>query len=472
MSRSIHTTRKSLAALRSRRFTDEKERTEAISEAETELTRKRRIKWLVAEERRRPTLPAGIRTSPTSVAVTIRDLHPHVYHAVSESDVRAVMDALPATAVHGINEIRLCLGSKYIAERREDLGGEPDPYTGRLGSAHFPGVYSGTVLGTYFPARGLITIYAYVVDRTRSPVPWTIGELYLRLLALKTLVHEVAHFHDRTARVKRGRWLADRHENLEWYAEKMEHQWTTDVVAPYLERTYARECRLFESWVEQRGGIRLPLRFFAGDSRRTERDGLTRLVFSTSGAFDCWIERLPRCASARDAHFALARELHYADCYNECLTILDRILKNDTADTVARGFRADTLVHLDRLDEALADADSVIAADPTETDGWIARSDVLECRKQWSALLETCERWSGTRHGNGRHRRECYRYLAIACCALDDLQRMEDCLSAYWRMFRFKDPEVAKRRALWMRRAIFRRAGKPLADDPMRKFVS
>lgn len=469
MSRSIHTTRKSLAALKTRKFADEKERAEALSEAETALTRKRRIKWLASEERHR-TPPDGARTTPMSVSVTVQDLRAHVYHAVSESDIRAVMEQLPATAVHGISEIRLCLGSKYIAERVEDLGGKPDPYTGRLGSPSFPGVYTGTVLGTYFPARGLITIYAYVVDRSRLPVPWPICELFLRLLALKTLVHEVAHFHDRTARVSRGRWLADRHENLEWYAEKMEHRWTTEIVAPYLEHRYAKECRLFESWVEQRGGTTLPLRFFAGDSRRTERDGLTRLVFSTSGAFEDWIERLPRCGSPRDAKFALARELHYADSYNECVAILNRILDNDAADAIARGFRADTLVHLDRLDEALVDADSVIAADPTQTDGWIARAHVLECRKQWSALRETCEKWSATKHGSGRHRRECYRHLAIACCALDDLETMENSLSAYWRMFRFKDPEVVKRRALWMRRAIFRRAGKPLPDDPLKSW--
>lgn len=461
MSRSIHTTRQTLKKLRRQELSTEELQQEALAKAARELQRKRRIKRNVGAERREPEVERTV-LPVDAVPITMLDRAPFVFHAASAEDVRALIALLPPAAVLGVDEVRLFLGNEYMAERRDEARATADPLSGRLGCELFPGVYSGNVLGTYFPSRGRIDLYAYVVDWRRLTVPRLIVELFLRLQALKTLMHELAHFHDRVERVRRGRWLADRHENLEWYAEKMEHQWTAEFVVPYLERRYGKECRQFRAWVRQRGGIELPIGFFGGDSRRTERNGITRMVFSTAGAFESWLGELPRCLNPADARLALAWELHFADYYEECLAILNGILAAEPARLKAKICRADTLVHLERYDEALADADTVIAVAPEESRAWEVRLDVFEGRKDWAGLLVECSRWDAVPRVPLRDPRECHRYRAIAHCALGNAEGMETSLAAYAATFRFKSHEAATRRMGLVRRSVFRRAGKPL----------
>ncbi len=468
MSRSIHTTRKSLARLKRRKFASDDARHEAIDEARAELDRKRRIKRSVKTERHQ-TQPAATPTTVATIPISVLDVGPCVHHAASPDDIRGVFGQLPANAVEGIDEVRLTLGSRYMAERHANLGGTPDPHTGRLGSQLFPGAYAGGVLGSYHPYRGRISIYAYVVQENRLPMPRLICDLYLRLHALKTLVHEVAHFHDHVARIQRGRWLADRFENFEWYAEKMEHKWTEEIVLPFLETTYPKECRALRSWVRLRGGIGLPLEFFAGDSRRTERNGDTRLVFSTSSAFESWLDELPTCITNEDGHLALAWELHYSDQYENCLKVLDGILKRQPAHSKARACRADTLIHLERSDEAIADADSALANNPLETVAWVARARVLEDRKDWNEQIDTCRRWASLPGATKRDRREASRYQATAHCALGDESATETCITRFLGTYRPSDHEGAKRREAFLRRRVYRCAGRPMADDPLAK---
>jgi len=166
-------------------------------------------------------------------------------------------------------------------QKWRDEESEPDPHTGRMGSEWFSGVYCGPYFGLFRPASGLISVYAYVWDKARCPLPQDICELYLRLHALQTLVHEVAHHHDECQRQARGRWLKLRKENIEMYAERMEYEWTRSFVLPYLESTYPRAVRRLRAWVSWHGGIRQPFEFFAGDPRTTCRDGMIRMISNT-----------------------------------------------------------------------------------------------------------------------------------------------------------------------------------------------
>src|SRR5262249_25767415 len=162
------------------------------------------------------------------------------------------------------------------------------------------------------------------------------------------------HHHDHTNRVRRGRWLADRKENVEWYAEKMEHDWTQQMVVPYLAKTYPAEVQALLDFVEHQGGVRLPLGFFAGDSRSTLRNGLIRFTFTTSGAFEFWVTDLPKCTDLAASRLAFAWELHYADHYEECLRVLERVLSEQPDLYDALICKGDTLIHLERHDEAFA----------------------------------------------------------------------------------------------------------------------
>ena len=115
MSRSIHTTHASLAALKQRKFVSEADRSKAVERERSRLRRKRRIKKLVRRERQ-TTAPSGALTNPATVRIEVRDRGHKVWHALTVDDVRAVLDRLPTAARHGIERIRLVLGRAYCAE--------------------------------------------------------------------------------------------------------------------------------------------------------------------------------------------------------------------------------------------------------------------------------------------------------------------------------------------------------------------
>jgi tetratricopeptide (TPR) repeat protein len=168
-----------------------------------------------------------------------------------------------------------------------------------------------------------------------------------------------------------------------------------------------------------------------------------------------------------DSHLALAWELHFADKYDECLAILNRILAAEAGHLQARSCRADTLIHLERYDEALTDAEHVIAKDESDDRAWEAKADVIEHRHDWLGLLTVSEKWlAAARKPKGR-RREAHRYLAIAFCALERDSEMDQSLAAYVTSIRFRSPEGARLRAAIMRRSTFRRAGRPVPPDPL-----
>lgn len=461
MSRSIHTTNRSLAELKRRKFSSEEARQAALTEARFELRRKRRIKRQVNGERR-AVEPEGRRTPAGAIPIRVDDEGLYVLHAASVDDVRAMLDALPPAAVEGLGGVRLLLGREYMMEKSAAKRGTLDPYTGRPGYLMFPGCYAADTLGSYKSSTGVISIYAYVLDQERLQVPQAIAALFLRLQTLKILMHEIAHYHDEVERVRRGRWLSDRRGNFEWYAEKMEHVWADEIVVPYLERTYARECRAFRAWVRQRGGIALPLGFFVGDRRRTERSGPERTVYPTSYAFEDWLKKLPGCGSREESQLALAKLLNRADRYEECLAIVDLLLATNPQDVKARACRAETLLDLGRYEEARDEADAVIEVRPAEHAAWRVRAILMTGMKEWADLLESCIRWEKVRPMPAWIRASCHRFRATAHCALGEREAMEASLVAYGKAVRSKDPEAAKRRLIGVRREVFRRAGQPL----------
>jgi tetratricopeptide (TPR) repeat protein len=458
MSRSIHTTRKTLSRLRKQDFSDPAEKASALREARQQLRRKRTIKWKTEWERNRVEAPVAA-AQAGNILFEVVDLGPYIHHACSEEDLRAVLSALPETAVEGISKIQLGLGKAYIDEAKRREEGEADPYTGRRSWEVFPGVYGGEILGCYHPGTGLIQLHAYVFDPAQLPFEADLLGLYLRLHALATFVHEVAHHHDSCRRVARGRWLADRHENCEWYAEKMEYLWAREVVLPYLERAYPRETKGLLDWVEERGGLRLELEFFLGDPRTTTRDGLIRMASDGHFAFENWVEKLPGCENPVAAWMAFAWELHWADQFELCLQLLDKVLAVDPSHFDARECRADTLGHLGRLEEAFEIANALLREDPACEGAWHILANIHEDREEWRELLEVCRRWEAAHPGFAFSRNH---LRSVALCAL----RRDDELEAELEKFRIHlaskgltEPEQQKRLA-GRRKHIFRRAGR------------
>lgn len=464
MARSIHTTRRTLRELSAKKFPDGQQKQTAIEEAAESLSQKRRIKRMVKFERRlRSPTPAP--TDVSTIPIDVRDQSEFVHHGASADDIRAILDALPESARLGVSRIQLSLGKAYMDERADEFGDDRDPFTKRLSSEVLPGVYCGEILGCFTIKSGLVSVYAYVYDRKRISLPLPLCEFYLRLHALKTFVHEMAHHHDRVARMARGRWRSDRKHTVEWYAEKMEHKWTHEIVLPYLERTYRRDATALKNWVGHRGGIRVGLDFFAGDSRRTQRDGLERLVFTTPSAFESWVEELPRCKTLAESRLAFAWELHYCDLYDQCLELLNSLVAASPNWVPALTCKADTLVHLERLDEALRTAERALELDSTNADAWEIRGDVFEYRKEWRTLLLNCDVWERSGRLARSAQRELLMHRAIAHCGMDRIPEMEAAIGAHLTLFIFKTQEIAARRRKFAFARVFRRAARPVPEQ-------
>lgn len=455
MSRSIHTTRKTLREIAKKEFASEAALDTALEATRRDLKRKRRIKRQVAEERRRPAPPlAG--TDSATIPIEVHHAGPYVHHSASVEDLRAILRLLPTAATDGVTSIKLILAKEFMDEEYADEHEARDPFTGRLSCNTLPGVYSGPCLGTYSRASGQIRLHAYVYDPMQLPLTRRGCELYLRLRALCTFVHELAHHHDVVNRVRRGRWLTDRTEHAEWYAEKMEHTWTRQFVIPYLQATYAPDVKALLDDVEHFGGVRLPLEFFAGDSRRTLRNGMTRFAFTTDGAFESWVAKLPACQNLAASRVAFAWELHFADHYQTCLQVLARVLAEEPDLIAALICQGDTLVHLRRHDEALALAQRVLIREPTNSHAWEICGDVCEDRQDWTGLLVNCDCWLAQVPIDSDSRFGAFQHRAVAYCGLGDTPNMELWIAA-WATFgkRKRNPDS-------IRKWVFRRAGKKL----------
>jgi hypothetical protein len=469
MSRSIHTTLRSASNLRRQDFNDPKVKAQLLKEARQELRRKRCIKLSVLDERERdrrhegnaenePPMALGV---PESIPVEVLDAGPYVHHPLDRDDLVSLLRALPTAAAQGISRIQLSLGKQYNDEHGEYSEGEQrDPWVQRLGCEIFPGVYGGDILGVYSPGSGLIRLHAFVYDPAaveKWPLPEPAFRGYLRLHVMKTFIHEVAHHHDEVVRVQRGRWLADREENMENYAERMEYEWTQRIGLEWLEHRYADEMRALIDWVETFGGARLPLDFFAGDPRHTRRDGLQSLSCSTSGAFQSFVSEVVKERFSKPSPavwLTFAWEVHYSDEYDLCLRIVDRVLAQQPDLLDAQVCRADTLAHLERYDEATDLAGQVLLKQPGLNHAWEIRANVLEARAAWLELIALCEDWEKAGEADDRVPRQRAMYRAIAYCGLERWGEME-----HWVEVRAsKAPTPRVKEAL--RRLVFRRAGK------------
>ncbi len=457
MSRSIHSTRRTLHEVRQKDFASDEEKAAAVKNVRFQLWRKRQIKSSVLAERH-PAEVTGMPVAASEIPVRVIETHEHLYHAASELDIRSVLTRLPPEATEGISLVRLELGLEYMKGKKQ-AHDDVDPWFGRPSGKIFGEVYAGKILGTYYPESGSISLYGYAYDQEKLPLPKRLCELYLRLKVLATLVHEVAHHHDHQCRVNRGRWLADRTENVENYAEIMEHKWTQEVVVPYLEEACPRDVRGLLAWVARKGGLRLPLTFFVGDPRTTLRNGLVRFFFPTDRAFESWVDDLEENPTLLGSRLAFAWELHYCDHYEECLQIVDRCLRQEPHHLPALICRGDTLVHLERFDEALEMAKRVMRDDAGNADAWEICGDVWIAKADWKALLRNCNDWDRIAT-TVDSRKVLQLHRATAYCALGDEVSMEASILDYLALLQPLSPEIVRRREMWLRRSVLRRAGR------------
>ena len=454
MARSIHETRRSWARLRRYDFSNPEEKEAAVGAAVRRLWKKRRIKNAIRRERRQDA-PAQEPVSVSTIPIHVDDDGPLAHHGAAAEDIRAFLEFMPASVTEGIQEIRLCLGTAYMEETGASSS-DRDPFFRRLGSELLPGLFVPPVLGLYTRKSGKIAIFAYVWDKQASlRLPAYVSEFYLRLQTLSVLAHEVAHHHDEARRVARGRWLSDRKETYENYAEKMQWEWMHDFVFPHIERRYGREWQQVEAWVREYGGGAPALELMAGDPRYTTRDGLIRLATSTSEATADLMKAVAEGKSLTESRLAYAWALHYADEYERCLQISTTLVADEPQNAAALTLHADTLEHLDRLDEALTQVDRALTLDANYEPAWRVRVRIMEDLKRWADMLEACDRWI-VQLAESKKAILAHRAQAVALCALGRFAEMEDALAKGIPQRLHGDAKTTET----VRRLIFKRAGR------------
>lgn len=459
MARSHHATLAQLRNATRQDCADPARKAAEVRALRREINQKRAIK----RQRRRETALArqpGVETlktegapvDPETIPIEIeREGDPRfVHHSASPEDVRALLRALPPGMADGLTRVVLGLSKRSIEARTQPGDGEPDPHTGRRGGEVFTGVYCGEILGTYYPRSRHIRLNAHVYDPAALPLPREIAALYLRLRALTTLGHEIAHHFDEVARVARGRWLANGPNRVERYAEAREYALGREVIAPLLRNRYPAESEALESWIERHGGVRIPLEKLAGDPRTTEKHGRVRLQSNAGEAFENWLSAAPETRSDPLAsRLKFAQELHWADEYEPCLRILEGVLAGWPPTLRAWTFKADTLNHLERWEEAETCARTALAMDPACLDAWTELGWAAEGRRQWREALEIAARRLALvdPEKQGPELRWIMISRAVAHCGLGELALMEQCLAR----------GVASPKALPRWRAIVRR---------------
>jgi tetratricopeptide (TPR) repeat protein len=378
LSRSYHTTRRDLAEAERHDYSDTEARAASIRRLKERLHKKRLTKGMAKESRRRresPPMPAA------TIPIRVRDESEFIQYPAGAEDICSVLQALPQGVTDGLKGIELCLGKNDQSRDGEEKGAVPsevDPYVGRQGGEILPGIFTGDVLGTYYPGQAKLRINAYVCRP--EAMDSILVRFYLRMRMLMTLVHEVAHHYDFFARTARGRWLADARDKVEIYAERVEHDWFSQYVVPCLKRDYPDQWEAFNRWMREKAGLELPVEILLGDPRTTARgNGITlRTIFDTGWDFRDFLTTVQQGGNLQEARLSLARGLHYADHYEPALRILDLLTRADRDNIDALVLRADIFNHMGRYREALNISKRVLQREPkweaaleTQVDAWI-----------------------------------------------------------------------------------------------------
>lgn len=199
---------------------------------------------------------------------------------------------------------------------------------------------------------------------------------------------------------------------------KMEHEWTQEIVIPYLYERYHREVASLSRWTKRLGGIALALAALAGDPRITKRSGPPAVSFSIPCAFETWVEELANCKKLWESRLALARQMYFADALENCLEILRTISGADALQPGVRSCEGHALTRLGEFEEALGIAESMLAEDRSCSKAWSLRGDVLREQKRWTELQLNCCEWEKSAMLEKSDLRKLLWYRVVACCAL------------------------------------------------------
>ena len=247
MARSIHDTWGELQRAKDSDWSDPEARDATVEELRANLRRQHAVRTSERRLRRE----GRVRPPPLEVdrlPIVVEDEAPFVFHALGAQDIREIIRRLPPGSVDGLQTIRL-----MVARDPGEPSWPRDPFTGRHRLELLPGVYVAKAQGWYQRSSRTVCIHA-VLCEVSAVAPFVV---WLRLRALQTLLHELAHHFDATFRVGRSRWdLRDRAKGEAW-AERLGGQDNDMLARHYLRDHYPEECERLQSWFETALGVGL-----------------------------------------------------------------------------------------------------------------------------------------------------------------------------------------------------------------------
>lgn len=387
MSRSIHTTRVKLNLERLYQFSNDELKKTGINKIQDELDTKKDIKRRKKLSRRSEKVDSQLLepVDPNGILINVLESSEYIHYPASKKDLIEVAKRLPINAIIGLDSITLCLGKIYQEEEFDGFGEKNyDPYTERRCSGDGP-IYYPPILGIYRSSNSKIFIFAYVYDKQKLKLD--VIEPFLRLKMLMTFIHEVAHHDDNLRRSGQGRCFGLNESRCENYAEAQEALWAKMAVIPYLCEAYPEEYTRLLNWINKMGGADISLNSLIGEySDRI--GGLYRLGFTIESAVDEMIKNVFKGKSNREVMLEFANDLHIGDHYDECMKSLEILLTKDSRDAEALGIKADTLIHLEKYDQAEITAKECLTIAPTNIDALRALCDVQRKRKNWELLKQ------------------------------------------------------------------------------------
>jgi tetratricopeptide (TPR) repeat protein len=382
MSRSIHTTWKDYWEKQRYSYSDREQQENELEEIRQALIRKRAIKKQRRSERKYQIAdPLPPKTSE-SVNIEIRDQGDYVHYPLTEGDVRAVLEILPPGIADGLMSVTFCLGKEYMSEKdSDDPNPGVDPYTGRMGSEHpIPGIFFPPVLGSYNYQSNRIFIYAYVYDC--QSLEDSIVESFLKLQMLNTFLHELAHHEDNHQRIARGRWLGSFDNRMEDYAYRRQGELASDKLEALLYDRYPTEMSKLSAWIKTHGGCSVSI-------REIIKGGI---VFTVAEAVEDVIENVWKGVPKFEVKYRFANYLHYAAFYEEALSILQALLKEDPQNLETKTLMADIYSHQKDYDRAEPAAEEVLSEDPENEPCIFVLSEVYHSSERWPELIEVARK--------------------------------------------------------------------------------
>ncbi len=387
MSRSIHHTRRDLAAITKSEYSDPARCAEEAGKVKSQLALKRRIKAHVyfAEEKAVDAPPTPLDAIP----IIVRDEEQCVHHAATPEDIRAMLARLPRGLCDRLESITLCLGREIQEERIDKAGPHEehvaDPYTGRFGFEKYKGIYCGIALGTYSPRTMRVFLYAYVYD-DNAPHREVL-EILLKCLALSTLAHEISHHNDWTMRMARGRWRMDDKTKGENYAEWLQEELVADCVVPYVKERYPQEVRALLDWLELHTGIALTLGNIMGEWRKSgegtefgEAINLNETIYAIG---------------SQESKAEICHELSWALCRagqcEKALAAVETAIAGLPGDKYVLRSKARILLKMNEPEAAAWLLREVVANHPEYKTAWVELGDCAKRLNDWAGVLEAAD---------------------------------------------------------------------------------